>query len=83
MTTGKFSYVTCSLKPLASTCNSQLYNSYNSDVIFLKTKVMISEGFSKTILFIVILRQETWNCTAEELHYKTFMLVCLLFIDNF
>jgi len=41
----KITYVTCNLKPLATTCNLQLYNSYNSDVIFLKAKVIITKGF--------------------------------------
>ena len=59
----------CNSKPLASTCNSQLYNSYNNNVIFLKAKVMISEGLFKTILFVVIFRRETWNCTAAALYF--------------
>ena len=67
--------------PLVSTCNLQLYNSYNSSV-FLKAKVVICEGLSKTILFVIFFRQETWNCTAAELHYETFVLVGLFFIDR-
>ena len=30
---------------------------------------MISEGFSKTISFVVVFRRETWNCTVVEYTY--------------
>lgn len=69
----------CNSKPLALTCNSQLYNSYNNDVIFLKAKVMISEGLSTTILFMVIFRRETWNCTAAALYFTRHLCLFIYF----
>ena len=69
----KFAHVTCNLKPLASTRNSQLYMQQQRNIP--KAKVMISEGLSNIISFMVIFRQETWNCTAAALLYKAFVLV--------
>ena len=69
----------CNSKPLASTCNSQLYNSYNNDAVFLKAKVMISEGLFKTILFVVIFRRETWNCTAAALYFTRHFCLFIYF----
>ena len=69
----KFAHVMCNLKPLASTRNSQLYIQQQRNTP--KAKVMISEGLSKIISFMVIFRQETCNCTAAALLYKAFVLV--------
>ena len=55
-------------------------NTYHSDQKFLKAKVMITEGFCKTISFEVIFRGGTWTTfrSDQRKNYKTFVLVCFL-----
>lgn len=57
------------------------FSSYNSgDVIFLKAKVMVTKGFSKTTLLMVIISLETWNYTAAELQDICACLFILLVV---
>ena len=63
----KFAHVTCNLKPLASTRNSQLYIQQQRNIP--KAKVMISEGLSKIFCLWSFLDKKLGS--ALQRHYFT------------